>query len=414
MGFLLAAAEKDLRRHLRDPMALVLWLGIPLLIGGLITLVMGGMDKAPPTAHLLIADQDGGRLSWLLAKAFGDVGSSKFLHVEEAATEEQGRACIGRGEATGLLVIPAGFIEAALKEQPTTLVLVTNPAQRILPQMVEETLEMAADGAFYVQRLAGPEVRKLALGPPKGKRTFSNEEITRVSVAFNKLAERLNRYLFPPVIEVETVIDDASAGPKVSITQLFLPGVLFMALVFMSEGLSADVWRERDQGTLRRSACTPAATVALLAGKMLAAATLMLGCSFVVLLAGMLYLGLPLTKLPLLLAWSVCSGLLFLLILQLIQMHASSQRAAGVLTNSIAMPLLFIGGSFFPFEVMPEWMATIGTWTPNGWALAHLKEILSGREVLGRLGAAFAAVITIGSVLFMWSERRLRVVFARR
>jgi len=412
MRFLLSAAEKDLRRHARDPLALVLWVGIPLLIGGLIALVMGGLDKAPPTAHLLVADEDGGRLSWLLSRAFGQAESAKFLRVEEVSQAE-GRSRIGRGEATALLVIPPGFAEAVLKENPTTLVLVTNPAQRILPQMVEESLAMGADGMFYLHRLAGPEVRAIAQGPPKGRRTFTNEEIVRLSLAMNKVVERLNMYLFPPVIDVETAVDEKPGAPKISITQLFLPGVLFMALVFMSEGLSADVWRERDQGTLRRAACTPAATVALLGGKLLAAAVLMLGCSAVVLVSGMLYLGLPLTKLPLMLAWAVGSGLLFLLLLQLIQLHASSQRAASVLTNSIAMPLLFIGGCFFPFEVMPDWMAAVGRWTPNGWALEHLKNILYGREEVTSLAAAFAAVAVLGAGLFLLSEWRLRRVFIR-
>ena len=413
MQFLLRAAEKDLRRHARDPMSLVLWVGIPLLIGGLISLVMSGLDEAPPTAHLLVADEDGGRLSWLLARAFGQTGSGQFLHVEEVSSEE-GRARIGRGAATALLVIPAGFTAAVLKEKPTTLLLVTNPAQRILPLMVQESLEMAADGAFYVHRIAGPEVREIAQGPLDKKKVYSNADIARISVSINKVMERTQKYLFPPVINVEAKSLDQEAGqPKPSITQLFLPGILFMALVFMSEGLSSDVWRERDQGTLRRAACTPAATGALLSGKLLAGAALMLGSSFVVLLAGMIYLGLPLITLPLLLCWSVCSGLTFLLMLQLIQMYASSQRAASVLTNSIAMPLLFVGGSFFPFEFMPAWMAAIGRFTPNGWALAKLKDILAGRETVATLALAFAAIAVIGAVLFFLNLRRLRGVFAR-
>src|SRR5438132_3980001 len=103
-------------------------------------------------------------------------------------------------------------------------------------------------------------------------------------------------------------MDEQPAGQKVSIVQLFLPGILIMALLFMAEGLSADIWRERDQGTLRRAVSTPATTMALLGGKLLAAAIVMLGCALVVLTAGMLYLGLPLARLPLLLALAVCSG----------------------------------------------------------------------------------------------------------
>jgi ABC-2 type transport system permease protein len=192
---------------------------------------------------------------------------------------------------------------------------------------------------------------------------------------------------------------------------LFLPGILFTALLFMADGLSADVWRERDLGTLRRTACTPGTTVALLGGKLLASAIVILGCALVVLTAGMLYLGMPLARLPLALAWVVPSGVLFVLLLLLIQLHVSSKRAGTVLTSSIVMPLLFVGGSFFPFEVMPAWMATVGRWTPNGWALGHLKEILFGREDLAAWGVAYAILLVVGVPLFLLSERRLRRVF---
>src|SRR5262249_46242557 len=98
MRFLLSTAEKDLRRHVRDPLAVVLWVAIPLLIGGLITLVMGGLDKAPPTAHLLLADEDGDLLPRLLTRAFGQPGDGQFVRIE-IVTQAEGRSRIGRGEA---------------------------------------------------------------------------------------------------------------------------------------------------------------------------------------------------------------------------------------------------------------------------------------------------------------------------
>ena len=44
----------------------------------------------------------------------------------------------------------------------------------------------------------------------------------------------------------------------------------------------------------------------------------------------------------------------------------------------ILFPLLMVGGSFFPFAVMPEWMAAIGRRTPNGMALVQFEAILFG------------------------------------
>lgn len=50
MRFALIAARKDLRRRLADPAALVVWIGIPMAITGLMGLVAGGGDQTVPKA----------------------------------------------------------------------------------------------------------------------------------------------------------------------------------------------------------------------------------------------------------------------------------------------------------------------------------------------------------------------------
>jgi ABC-2 type transport system permease protein len=411
MPFFLSAADKDLRRLGRDWLALALWVGIPLIVGGLLCLVMGGIDSAPPVARVFVVDQDGDRLGWLLSRAFGQAGSGQPFHVEQVS-EAEGRARINRGEGTALLIIPKDFLVDVLNDRPATLQVVTNPAQNILPRMVVESLEIVSDGAFYAQRIAGSQIRELAKGPPAGRRTFTSAEIARVSAAFNQVVERMSKYLAPPVIRVESMSLAEETGPKVSAAELFLPGILFMALVFMAEGLSADLWRERDQGTLRRAISAPCSLRSVLGGKLLAAAALLFGCSLLILTIGMAYLGLSFGRLPLLLTWTVVTGLTFLLFFYMIQIHVSSQRAGSVLGSSIAMPLLFVGGNFFPFEMMPAWMATVGRWTPNGWALMQFKDFLYGRADANSIALAFAGVVALGLVLFLIAERRLRKKFA--
>ena len=81
-------------------------------------------------------------------------------------------------------------------------------------------------------------------------------------------------------------------------------------------------------------------------------------------------------------------------------------------TNAFLFPLVMIGGAFFPFEAMPEWMAGIGRLTPNGWALERFKDIVTGTleptvllvTALGLLGVSF--------VMYLICLTRLRV-FAR-
>ncbi|HEV3342170.1 MAG TPA: ABC transporter permease [Pirellulales bacterium] len=416
MGFVFNAAAKDLRRHLRDPLALVLWIAMPLMIGGLISLLFSGTAKGPPRPHLLVADEDGGWVGDLLTRAFAAGRAKTFLEVEEAETAEA-RQRMGRGEASALLIIPAGFLSDALRDRPTKLVLVTNPAQRILPQMVKEALEMVVEAVFYLHRLAGPELRALLAELPDRRESLTDEQVSQISTSINDTAQRLRKYVAPPVIELITVEDRPPAeattvGPN-QIAQRLLPGILFMALLFMAGSLSGDLWRERDQGTLRRTACTPASTTALLAGKLLASVLLIFGGSIIVLTIGMLYLKLPLARLPLSAVWSALAGATFFLLFLSIQLYATNQRAGAVLTNCVSFPLMFLGGSFFPFEAMPDWMAAVGRHTPNGWALGRLGDILFESPTAGDVASMMAIVLAICAVLFLFSERRLRRAFAR-
>ncbi len=55
----LVSAVKDLRRRLADPVALVIWLGIPLLVGSLMSLVSGGSGTAA-RGVVLVANEDEG------------------------------------------------------------------------------------------------------------------------------------------------------------------------------------------------------------------------------------------------------------------------------------------------------------------------------------------------------------------
>ena len=116
----------------------------------------------------------------------------------------------------------------------------------------------------------------------------------------------------------------------------------------------------------------------------------------------------PLARLPGALVWCVYSGTAIFCFFVLVQVFATSERAANMLTTIIMFPLLMIGGSFFPFETMPEWMAAVGKWTPNGLAVARLKEILVGEITADSLAIAFVGIGVPAAVAFLIAVYRLR------
>ncbi|MCU1335018.1 MAG: hypothetical protein JWO19_599 [Bryobacterales bacterium] len=400
MRFLFTAVNKDLARLRRDPLGFATSLGIPLVLVTLITLVFGG-GQATPQGRLLVADEDGTLLSQALTGAFSREPLSKMLLMATTGREE-GQRRMDRGDASALLIVPKGFQNAFLQNQPVQLQLVTNPAQEILPNIVEEALSTVVEGGFYLQREAGVPLRIIA-----AEQTPSDDTVARVSVAFNRLGRSLTKYLNPRLIDLELYVT-AEKREDQNVAAIFLPAMLFMGLLFVGNAHALDIWREQSWGTLRRLTTTPASLGTLLGGRLISLALILSGVA-VVGVAGMRWFAhVQVASVPLATLWLVLSGTAFYLFLVTIAVHASSQRTANVIGNLVVFPLSLVGGSFFPFEMMPDWMASIGRFTPNGWAVTTFKAFVAGSAHTTDFLIGTSYIAAVGSLLFVLTLRRMR------
>jgi ABC-type Na+ efflux pump permease subunit len=401
MRFVWLSAFKDLSRLRRDPLRLAAWIGIPLMLAVIMNLVFGGREAAPQ-GLLLVADEDESALSNALTGAVGRRPLARMLLVEKVKREE-GRARIDRGDGSAFLIIPPGLQDAYLRNQPFRLQLFTNPSQRILPQIVQESLSIMLEGGFYLQQVAGDLLPVLDTGQAP-----SDQTVAQWGVIINHRVTALRKYLDPPLIELETsVVQEKRQG----VAELFFPGMIFMAVLFLANGLCQDIWNERALGTLRRLAVTPAPFSAFLGGRLIFVGLVL----FTVALAGLAALrwlaGVPVSNLPAALLWVMFAGVALHLVLLLVAMHASSQRAAVVLGNLVVFPLMLAGGCFFPFEMMPGWMARIARLTPTGWAVVQFKAVLSGSANARGLAAALAGLALVSALAFWLVLRRTRRSF---
>ena len=364
MRLLWISALKDLRRLRREPVTIVTWLAIPTFIAIILTLVFGP-GGVRPNGTLLVVDEDGGVGATVLTSVFGQGALGKMLTVEMVARAE-GRSRIEKGEASAVLIIPRGFTAAFLGGPPVPVQLVRNPAQRILPDIIEETLSMAAEGAFYAK----------AGNPMRGQ----------------------------PLIELDTQVIKAKTEQPGGFAAMLLPGTLFLAVFFVAGALAADVWRERTSGALRRIATTPLTLRAFLGGKLLAAALVLGAVGAFGLIVGRIVLDLHIANLPLAVLWVSASGSGLYLSVMMLQSLASSERVASMLTNFVLLPLTMLGGGFVPFDWMPQGLAQIGRFTPNGWSVVQLQAILAGsRDLL-----AFAFVAAFIALAWLIAARSIR------
>lgn len=413
MRFLAACAMKDLRRRLADPVSLILWLAIPLFIGGLMSLIFGGGDGAPPRARVLLVDEDASLMGRLLTGAAGG-GQASFLDIEPVSRDD-GQARMDAGEAAALMVIPAGFTEAVLNERPTTITLVRNPSQRIMPGIVQTGAEMLVEALFYLQRAFAAPLRQMRAETATPDGFPPDRAVALLSATINERLRAASAWLFPPVIAIEFADASESAAPsQMDFGALFLPSMLFMAVLFIAQGMADDLWREKEAGTLRRAAVLPHALTTFLGGKLAAAAVIMAAVAIVVLVV-LLWMGVAsLRHVPAAVMWVVFAGTALHCIFLVLQLLASSRRGANVLSNVVMFPMMMIGGAFFPFEAMPAWMRAVGAWTPNGQALVQFKAILAGAASTVEIASAALAIGVPAAVLFLVSARLAGGRFASR
>lgn len=416
MRFVLESAAKDLRRRLKDPTALALWIGIPVMIVTLISLL--GTGSGTLTARVLVVDQDESFVSGLLTGMGGQQGVGEFLDTE-IVTLEEGLERIDGGDGSALLIIPEGFGQAVLDEEPVELTLVTNPAQTIFPRIIEDGLEILIEGVFYAQRLIGPPLRA-TLGDDTGDGEQdgdddgpSLEQVTTISAAFYERIESVEMLVFPPAMLLEEEAsqgeeDEEDSGGGFDVARFFVPSFLFMSVLFVAQGMSDDLWHEATQGTLRRILVSPRSPTQLLAGKVLAGGAIMTMVASVAIAIAWWRLDISVVRIPGALLWCAVSGMALLTYFLAIQSLARDQAAGALVTNLILFPALMIGGSFFPLAAMPEWLASIGRRTPNGMALTFFEQIVFEQPTLNDL-LVTSLILGVPAVLaFLFCASRLR------
>jgi ABC-2 type transport system permease protein len=196
-----------------------------------------------------------------------------------------------------------------------------------------------------------------------------------------------------------------------SFAALFFPSMLSMAVWMIANALAGEIWKERALGALRRIAVMPVRMAGFLAGKLLSAA-LVFACVAGTGLVAVRWLGgVPIASLPAAVLWLMLAGTAFYLLLLLVSMSASTQRGANMLGNLVMFPLALVGGCFFPFEVMPAWMASIGRLTPTGWVVTRFSMILDGSVQPAALATAVAGLVAASALAFMVTLVRLRRSF---
>ena len=206
------------------------------------------------------------------------------------------------------------------------------------------------------------------------------------------------------------VVVEAVAGRNLGYIDFLVPGIL--GFTIMQLGLFSVAFgfvQLKRTGTLRRLFATPTSPGYFLSAQV--SSRLIITIAQVLLLLGLgLWFGVQLVgSLVVVLALAVLGSVVFLAMGFGVAGWAKNENQAAPVANLLSFPMMFLSGTFFPREAMPDFLQTITRFLPLTYLNDALRAVINdgaGLDVIGTdvLGLAAWAVITlfIATRLFRW------------
>jgi ABC-2 type transport system permease protein len=359
-----AVAVKELRQIRRDPLSLLMLLGLPAFL-----LVLYGFALNFDVRHvpLAVLDRDHSPESRALVSAF--VRSTYF---DLAATPAPGAdlgAITARGAARAILVIPEGYGEA-------------------LAQGGEGAVQLLVDGA-------DASTATTVLGYASALVAGADAEAMRRTVVRSTAAEAPGGISYRPRVWY---------NPELSSTQFLVPGLMGMLLMLSAVLATAlSIVREKERGTIEQLRVAPLRTHELILGKTLPYLVISFAASLIILVAARALFGVEVKGPYLALMIATLLYLVGALGLGiLISTLADSQAVAfqGGLLVSL-LPAMLLSGFIFQIRVMPEFLQVLTYAIPARYYLVILRGVILKGSGLGpylpQLAGLLAfAVATLG------------------
>ena len=376
--------KNDVRRHLKAPLAIVIYIIIPIAMTGLIGVIFAprAEENQLPPIQVVLVDKDKNLASRLFMGAF-DADQMKKMFQVTVADEAEGRKRMEKGKASAMVVIPERFTLDLLDIKPVTLEVVKNPAEQFLPDVVEEfmnTMAVMLSGAVQAFEPEARGIRAMLDGPVDA---FPWETLGPEFGKAQKKVVAAEKYLNPLLLRIrEEKTKAPGAKQSLSMTDIFsiiLPGLAIMFLLFIVQTIMRDMISEREDGKLRRMLTSPLRSGELIGARILGGWLMGFIILLVMVAFGTLvfrvYWG-PFGNFLLLGAaaafWTAC---FFALMNALVR----NRNQAGALSAPIILAFSIFGGSMMNPEAMPKAFRVVGIVTPNRWFIDGATLVREGR-----------------------------------
>lgn len=272
----LAIMGKEIQILFRDRAGLFILLLLPLLlatvIGGPSALGQRTAETATEGKPALrvaayLVNLDDGAYGTEVEKALRGVN---FLDLEKLDSQEAADTAVGKGQKAAAIVVPASFSQRVNAGEPTTVLVIADPAQQEAASIVRGIVNQAVAEMGTVAELRYG-IHAVLLRDPAAQNASLEEQQAVEARTLGAIWTQVQRMRQEPIITLSSeglagLPERGSAGPM----DWYIAGFSVMFAFFIVPTAAQAMLLEREQGTFRRLLASPVPRAAVIAGPMLA------------------------------------------------------------------------------------------------------------------------------------------------
>jgi ABC-2 type transport system permease protein len=191
----------------------------------------------------------------------------------------------------------------------------------------------------------------------------------------------------------------SASGIDLQGISFLVPGIVGMTAMFGSINETMSIVWDKSLGVFDRILAAPVSSTSIIIGKTMAGAVMGMISAIVLLLIGSLVFAVQFTNIILVLLIVLLASFSFTGIGTIISGLASEPREAMMLSNLLRFPMMFLGGVFFPIDIMPNPLPYVARAMPLTYATEALRAIQSWNPTVIAVDIIVLLAYTVGTML---------------
>jgi len=352
----------NIRSYLRDRAALFWTLAFPLIF-----IVMFGLIFQGGASRLNLAwvDEDGSTQSGELRTA---LAGASGVELEDFAREDA-LAKMRTGEVDAVVIVPAGYGG-----------------------------QLAANAGSEAP--GAPAVVTVYTDPSRQELQGSVYQVLGSVLAVINMNDR------PPLVipQPETIQTE-----NLNFISYFVPSMLGLSVMQVGIFAAIPLVADREKLILKRLAATPLRRWQLVGSNVLMRLLIALAQAVIIVAVGSIFFGVEISGSLALTAFFVVLGsVTFLALGYVIASFASTEDAANGMTSVVQFPMMFLSGTFFPIQAMPDALQAVARVIPLTYLADALRQVMVGGVPFATLGICAAVLTGWLVVCFAIASRKFR------